>query len=120
MSEEQQRYKEPLFEALKVTHGNVKKACEQVGCTRQTFYNYLKSDPDFKVKVDEIREIRKDFIEDKIFERVKNGKATDALLIFLAKTVCRDRGYIEKQEHDHTVKGDKDLPVPIHIQYREE
>lgn len=75
-------------------------ACRAVGISRQTFYNWRDSDPDFAEKVKEIDEMEIDFVEYALKKRIKEGDTTAQ--IFYLKTKGKERGYKEKQEVEHT------------------
>lgn len=76
--------------------GNVSVACKNYNIDRQTFYNWYNNDADFRANADAVKEIRKDFIESALDKRIQEGDTT--AIIFAAKTQCKDRGYVEKQE----------------------
>jgi hypothetical protein len=88
--------KEEFLKVFKKSLGNVTVACNNFGCERQTFYNWYNEDADFRAKADAVKEIRKDFIESALDKRIQEGDTT--AIIFAAKTQCKDRGYVEKQE----------------------
>lgn len=91
--------KQSFVEALMRTFGNISQACKMVGISRRTFYNWRDSDPEFKnlIESDEFIQERKDYLEELLYDRAKKS---DAVLIFLAKTQLRDRGYIETSNID--------------------
>lgn len=60
-----------LLIALEKTLGNVTKACEMCKLHRDTYYDYIKKDKEFERKVKEVDELRIDFVESKLFERIK-------------------------------------------------
>ena len=90
--------KTQLIENLRICKGIVANACEVVGVSRGTFYNWCKEDEDFKAQVDEINEATLDFVESKLLENIKKGEVTS--IIFYLKTKGRNRGYQEKTEID--------------------
>jgi hypothetical protein len=90
--------KTQLIENLKLCKGIVANACEVVGVSRGTFYNWCKEDEDFKAQVDEINEATLDFVESKLLENIKKGEVTS--IIFYLKTKGRNRGYQERAEID--------------------
>jgi hypothetical protein len=52
-----------VLEALEENRGHIKKACEEAGITRTTFYEYMK-DPDFAEAVEHVKEgITDDYME---------------------------------------------------------
>lgn len=90
--------KTQLIENLRICKGIVANACEVVGVSRGTFYNWCKEDEAFKAQVDEINEATLDFVESKLLENIKKGEVTS--IIFYLKTKGRNRGYQEKAEID--------------------
>ena len=87
-----------LIENLRICKGIVANACEVVGVSRGTFYNWCKEDEEFKAQVDEINEATIDFVESKLLENIKKGEVTS--IIFYLKTKGRNRGYQERAEID--------------------
>lgn len=59
--------KEAMLAALRKTMGIVTPALEQTGTGRATYYSWLKDDPDFKAKVEELNEVALDFVEGQQF-----------------------------------------------------
>ena len=57
-----------------------------------------------KKEVDEIVDVALDFAESKLLQSINNG--SDTATIFYLKTKGKKRGYVEKQEIDHTVSGE--------------
>lgn len=90
--------KTQLIENLRICKGIVANACEVVGVSRGTFYNWCKEDEEFKAQVDEINEATLDFVESKLLENIKKGEVTS--IIFYLKTKGRNRGYQERAEID--------------------
>ncbi len=110
--------KTAILESLEAHFGIVTDSCRKIGLARSTFYEWLKTDPEFKAKVDEIQEVAIDFVEGRLFERIKGVKIqkgtddegnsitytlppdTQAILGYL-KTKGKKRGYIERNEQEH-------------------
>ena len=92
--------KNAMLEALKKSLGIVTKAVEMVGIDRQTHYNWLKDDADYKAKVEALDDVVLDFAESKLHQSINNG--SDTATIFFLKTKGKKRGYIEKQEITQT------------------
>lgn len=95
--------KELFVETLLKTYGNITQSAMVVGIHRQTYYDWMRNDFEFKQRVESITaedfiEAKKDFIESQLMKLI--GKGNPAAIIFAAKTICKDRGYIEKQEFD--------------------
>ena len=58
--------KEVVLDALNKSSGIVASACKAAGISRFTFYKWLKEDSDFAEKVEDIKELQKDFAEAEI------------------------------------------------------
>lgn len=109
-----------LLIALEKSLGNITHACKSAKVARNTFYEYLKEDAEFKEKVKEVEEANLDFVESKMYERIKGythketkvfnykGKIItkevtkhyppdSGLITFYLETKGRDRGYIRRQ-----------------------
>ena len=95
-----QQKKKALLEALEKTLGVVTSACKLVGVDRTTFYKYLKEDEDFARQVKELENVSLDFVESKLFKQIENENV--AATIFYLKTKGKNRGYIEKQQIEHS------------------
>jgi len=102
--------KERLLEALEKSLGVVTTACKKVSVDRSTFYKYLNEDEDFANAVKELDNVALDFAESQLHKQIQDGVPTST--IFYLKTKGKKRGYIERQEHDHTTQGDKIQPTP--------
>lgn len=63
---------------------------------------------DLKNAVIEGRNSRLDFAESKLDQNINNGDTT--AIIFLLKTLGKDRGYVERKDIDLTSKGEKINP----------
>jgi hypothetical protein len=120
--------KQKAIEALKKALGVVKTACEALKIPRSTFYLWIEKDPKFALAVNEVKEEAIDFVESKLFERIKGYEhpedkifvyegqevivptvkhypPSDKLIEFYLKTRAKNRGYIEKTQMEIT-KGD--------------
>jgi len=95
-----QQTKRALVEALEQSLGVVTTACKKVGINRTTYYNYYNSDPDFKKEVDSLSDVALDFAESKLFSQIDQNNT--AATIFYLKTKGKHRGYVERQEVDHS------------------
>jgi hypothetical protein len=108
--------KKKLFcEAWLKTFGNITHTCQLVGVSRQTYYDWMNEDPEFKKIIDnsDPLEIKLDFIENKIIERINKG--SDAVLIMAAKTIGKKRGYYEKTESEVYGKDGKPIVTETHV-----
>ena len=94
--------KKAMLEALTASKGIVTNACAVVGIDRGTHYNWLKEDADYAKAVADLDNVVLDFAENKLHELIDSGDTTAT--IFFLKTKGKKRGYIEKQEHEHSFK----------------
>ena len=85
-----------FLEALRKSLNIVSSACEVTGIGRTTFYEWCKTDPVFKQKVDEVPDLQFDFVEAQLLKRIKEG--SDTAITFYLKTKGRKKGYNEKIE----------------------
>lgn len=90
-------------------HLTVSKACAAAKIGRTSFYLYLKDDSRFKAEIDACTEIMLDEAEDCLLLSMQGGNPIPAM--FLLKTKGKHRGYVEKQEIDHTTAGKAIVPV---------
>ena len=97
--------KKRLLEALEKHLGVVTSACREVGVSRVTYYDYYNNDPEFKKAVDELSNVALDFAESQLHKRISQGDTTG--IIFYLKTKGKNRGYIEKQQFEHSGEGMK-------------
>lgn len=118
--------KSAMLTALRGELGNVSKACELVDCSRDQHYTWMKSDEDYKAKVEAIKENAIDFVEGQLFKLIKGvtlavqGKdgieifeqpPCKTSIIFYLKTIGKKRGYIERTE----IGGPDNGPINIII-----
>ena len=89
-------HKKAMIEALEKSLGVVTTACETVGISRKTHYQWLKEDDDYKCAVDELSDVALDFAESQLHKQIKDGEVSST--IFYLKTKGKKRGYIERQE----------------------
>jgi hypothetical protein len=78
-------------------------ACGELGVSRKQVYEWLK-EPKFSEDFYDCLEARKDQIEAALFSRIEDGDT--ASIIFSAKTLCKDRGYVEHERQ----RGPEPLP----------
>jgi len=92
--------KRAMIEALESTLGIVSTACKKVGISRITHYEWYKTDDEYKAGVDSVADIALDFAESQLHKQISGGNPTST--IFYLKTKGKKRGYIERQEIDHS------------------
>lgn len=88
--------KKAMLEALHKTLGVITPACKSVGIARQTHYDWINNDPEYKKAVQELPEIALDFVEAQNYKQIKEGNT--AAIIFYLKTKGKSRGYVERTE----------------------
>ena len=98
--------KRTMLNALEKSLGVVTSACLETKIDRTTHYRWLKEDEEYKRGVEDIENIAIDFVESKLYGNIKRGDVTS--ILFFLKTKGKKRGYIERQEIDHTTNG-KDI-----------
>ena len=104
--------KKGFIEAYQKTFGNITQSCKAIGISRQTYYNWLEQDIEFKNELLSIEPAEQflDFLESKLVERVNKGDTTAT--IFALKTKGKKRGYIERQE----ITGADGMPTNFQIE----
>ena len=85
-----------MIEALEASLGVVTTACETVGISRKTHYEWLKIDPEYKEAVESVADIALDFAESQLHKQIKEGEVSST--IFYLKTKGKKRGYVERTE----------------------
>ena len=68
--------KDKFVDALTNAKGSIYLACEAVGISRQTYYNWRKSDEVFREAVDEVLETQVDWVENKLRDLINAGDTT--------------------------------------------
>jgi hypothetical protein len=89
-----------MIEALEKSLGVVTTACKTVGISRQTHYEWLKEDEQYRKAVDDISDVALDFAESQLHKQIQNGEVSST--IFYLKTKGKKRGYIERQEVENS------------------
>lgn len=88
--------KQAMIGALTKCLGNVTQACKIVDIVRNTHYNWLASDDEYKAASEDIINVAIDHVESKMFEQIDLGNP--ALIMMYLKTIGKKRGYVEKTE----------------------
>lgn len=111
MSDKTDNLKKRLLEAMEKSLGVVTQACKKANISRETYYQYYRTDPEFKEKIDSIQDIALDFAETMLMKNISEGDTTST--IFFLKTKGKKRGYIEKSEVEHSGKIIGDITVNV-------
>lgn len=89
--------------------GNTAIIAQRLGVARRTVYNYVKRWKGVADAIDDEKEKRKDFVEDRMLKRIMEG--SDTMIIWFSKTQMKDRGFVERQE----LTGPEGGVIPIAI-----
>jgi hypothetical protein len=92
--------KTAMLDALEKCLGVVSYACKLVQIDRASHYRWMIEDVEYKAKVDVIMEMTLDFAENSLYSQIKDGNTTAT--IFFLKCKGKERGYVEKQEVEHS------------------
>ena len=120
MKQQNPTLKKAMLDALEKSLGIVTTAAKSVGIDRSTHYEWLKTDEDYKFKVESISEMAIDFAESQLnqlmqgaMHEVVSNKGdivtiqdapNPTSIIFYLKTKGKHRGYVEKTEVDTNVQ----------------
>jgi len=96
--------------ALKETQGLLTLAARKAGVSYRTVNRYANELPSVREAVEEAKEAVTDLAEGKLYGKISDGDVTS--IIFYLKTQGKKRGYIEKQEIEHSghISEASDLP----------
>jgi len=86
--------------AIEQKDGNVSEVAESFGVDRSTIYRKIQKHKELKIALEDAREKFVDFTESKLKSEVRKGNIT--AIIFTLKTIGKHRGYVERQEYDHS------------------
>ena len=92
--------KKDFLISLKNNNGNISESCDAANIGRQTYYDWIEKDEVFKQDTADAQESLIDLAESKLMENIEENDNTS--IIFFLKTKGKKRGYIEKQEIEHT------------------
>ncbi|MFC4686592.1 hypothetical protein ACFO4P_06555 [Epilithonimonas pallida] len=100
-----------LLKAMEKTLGVIQPACRMARVNRQTFYNWLKSDSQFKDDYQEVLEDSIDFAEMSLIQQIADGNTT-AIIFFLSHK-AKHRGWglpsSQKANYNRNQKYSNDL-----------
>lgn len=89
-----------IIDAIRRAEGNLTAAAEALGVSRSTIYRYVTDRATVKEALDETRESLIDTAENQLAKKIKSGDMT--AIIFFLKTQGKSRGYVERQEMQHS------------------
>lgn len=88
--------KTAMIQALQKHLGILESACRECNVSRQWHYETMRTDPEYKAQVEELKEIALDFAESALFKNIQNRDSTS--ILFFLKCKGKHRGYVERQE----------------------
>jgi len=106
-----------MLEALEKAMGVVTTAAKMAGIERTTHYLWMREDKEYKAQVDDVQNIVLDFAETALYKMVENHQP--AATLFLLKTKGKQRGYVERQEIQHSSDTETDITFEIHKREKE-
>jgi hypothetical protein len=92
--------KKRMLAALRKSLGIVSSACKKAKVSRSTHYEWMKEDEVYSAAVAELRDEALDFVESALMRSVADGNVPAQ--IFFLKCKGQGRGYIEKQQVEHS------------------
>ena len=101
--------KELFLKSYKVSR-TISDACEAANISRMTYHRWKEQDEEFAQSIIEIDEAKIDYVENKLFENIDANKTNE--ILFYLKTKGKNRGYVERQEH----QIDGGFPTKIEIE----
>ena len=105
--------KDTLLQALESSLGIVSTACNRTGISRSSFYKWYKEDEEFRQKVDEIDNVKLDYLETKLFKNIENEK--EKSIIFYLQHKGHKRGYVQRQNINLTSNEEDIKKIEIEI-----
>ena len=105
--------KDTLLQALESSLGIVSTACNRTGISRSSFYKWYKEDEEFRQKVDEIDNVKLDYVETKLFKNIENEK--EKSIIFYLQHKGHKRGYVQRQNINLTSNEEDIKKIEIEI-----
>lgn len=111
MKHNESNNKENLLKALEQSLGIVTAACKSVNLSRETFYKYYNTDPEFKKAVNDINEITLDFTENQLLKLIRDGNIQ--AILFYMRYKAKHRGYTEDMniKVEHSIKTIKLIEI---------
>jgi hypothetical protein len=125
--------KRAMIEALEKSLGIVTTACKSVNIARQTHYEWMREDEQYKEAVEGIVDIAIDFAESQLNQLMSGAKhqvvtnkgeiveikdaPNPSSIIFYLKTKGKKRGYVEKQEVE--LSGEREIFKGLDLNIRE-
>ncbi len=94
---------------IRQKRGNISAVAKTFGVSRTAIYKRIESSETLKKAITEARDTMLDNVERTLYDQAVDGNMT--AVIFMLKTQGKKRGYVERQEIQHS--GDADNPIVI-------
>jgi hypothetical protein len=94
---------EKFLKELRNCLGVISKAAHNSGLHRNSHVKWNRESEEYRAEFESILEDCIDYVEDKLFDRINEGDTTS--ILFYLKCKAKKRGYVERQELDHTTNG---------------
>lgn len=91
-----------MLQALRECNALVTHAVKAAKISRSTHYEWMRKYPEYRSAVEELDDFVLDKIENAAMRMIEEGK-NPAIIIFYLKTKGKRRGFIEKQEIEHSM-----------------
>lgn len=89
-----------VVEAVHGSGGLVTEIARRLNCSRMTVYRYRDRFATVRDAIQEEKEGLRDLAEAELIRQIRGGNMT--AIIFYLKTQAKERGYVERQEFEHT------------------
>lgn len=96
-----------VIDAIRQTKGMLTVAAKRLGCAPDTVYRYVREYPTVAQAVKEQRESVTDMAELALYKAIQEGEGW--AVCFYLKTQGKQRGYIEKQQIEHSFQQISEL-----------
>lgn len=106
-TEKKQHTLEEMAAALTRNDGRVYVTAKELRITAQAIYKRMDENPELKAIVEDARGELVDIAESALKKKVQEGDT--AAIIFVSKTLGKERGYTERQE----ITGANGSPIPV-------
>ncbi len=90
---------------------NVSATCNALKVDRSTFYKWRDEDASLRQMLDDADEALVDNVESKLLAAINDGNMT--AIIFFLKCKAKERGYVDRTEHDITINAFEKLMQEI-------
>lgn len=94
--------KRAMLKALEKHLGIVVMAAKETGIDRNSHYQWMSNDPEYRAQVLALNDVVLDFAESHLYKRIREG--SDSCTMFLLKCRGKSRGYIERIEYESAPK----------------